>query len=398
MNDSFLKTIKSIGIIRFCLILIYFMNPFDKGFLVGYLLFAITYFGYGFSIKSLDQTYLILLLFSLVYASFYFFNMEQGIQWLIIYALSPHTFYLLGKRMVVKEENTKIMTYLLILMAIVYSITAILSVGINILEGGFVQIDRTIGDFWTGRERLATAMGAFFIFNMSIPGLLIVAKKKLPLLLKIILTGVFVISLLCVFRLGSRTQIVLALIGFLIGITYRFKNQDVISNFKFVIALVILLILGINYLSIDLDADYLSSLGQRLQESNNAGSAGGRMGLWKKSIENLVKKPFGWSVNEFGYSHNMWLDTARNGTVISLLILGIFTIMSVKNIVRALKVNSEAVFFNATILIFNIIIFLQFFVEPVFDSPLYILFVFFCLIQGFINEYIQNSIKKNTSI
>lgn len=397
MNDSLFKTIKFLGLVPFCLILIYFLNPFDKGFLAGYLLFAIAYFGKGFSVKNLDQTYFILLIFSLVYASFYLLNMDQGVQWLIIYASFPHVFYLLGKKLVPEEENTKIMTYLLILMAITYSVTGILSVGTNIIEGGFIQIERSIGDFWTGKQRLATAMGSYFVFNMSIPGLLILAKNKLSLLLKVLLIGVFVISLLCVFRLGSRTQIVLALIGVLVGIAYRFKSQNILSNFKFIIVLLILFILGINYISIDLDADYLSSLGQRLQESDNSGSAGGRTDLWYKSIVNLVEKPLGWSVNEFGYSHNMWLDTARSGTVISSFLLVLFTIASIKNIVKALKSNVKAVFFNATILIFNIIIFLQFFVEPVFDSPLYPLFVFFCLIQGYINKYTQNLIEKKWS-
>ncbi|MHA7831040.1 MAG: O-antigen ligase family protein [Flagellimonas sp.] len=282
-------------------------------------------------------------------------------------------------------------------MGIIYSVTAILSVGFNIIEGGFIQVGRTIEGFWSGRERLATAMGAYFVFNMSIPGLLIVSKKNLSLWSKLLLIIIFIISLLCVFRLGSRTQIVLAIMGVFVGIIYRLKSQNAISNFKFMAVLAILIFLGINYISIDLDAEYLSSLGRRLQESDNAGSAGGRTELWSKSIENLFEKPFGWSINEFGYSHNMWLDTARTGTVISMFLITVFTFFAVKNIVKALRVGKDAFFLNATILIFNIIIFLQFFVEPVFDSPLFQLFIFFCLIQGFINEYRNKQVMEYTS-
>ncbi|RIV30530.1 hypothetical protein D2V08_15685 [Flagellimonas lutimaris] len=397
MNDSLLKTIKLIGIIPFTLIILYLLNPYDKGFVIGYLLFVFAYFGKGFSFKTLDKTYFILLIFSLVYASFYFLDMNQGNQWLIIYATSPHTFYLLGKRMVPKKMDSKVLAQILIFIGIIYSVTAILSVGFNIIEGGFVQVGRTIGDFWSGRERLATAMGAYFVFNMSIPGLLIVSKKNLSLWSKLLLIIIFIISLLCIFRLGSRTQIVLAIIGVFVGITYRLKSQNAISNLKFIAVLAILIFLGVNYISIDLDAEYLSSLGRRLQESDNAGSAGGRTELWSKSIENLFKKPFGWSINEFGYSHNMWLDTARTGTVISMFLITIFTFFSLKNIIKALKVNKDAFFLNATILIFNIIIFLQFFVEPVFDSPLFQLFIFFCLTQGFINEYRNKQVMEYTS-
>jgi len=397
MNDSLLKTIKLIGIIPFTLIILYLLNPYDKGFVIGYLLFVFAYFGKGFSFKTLDKTYFILLIFSLVYASFYFLDMNQGNQWLIIYATSSHTFYLLGKRMVPKKMDSKVLAQILIFIGIIYSVTAILSVGFNIIEGGFVQVGRTIGDFWSGRERLATAMGAYFVFNMSIPGLLIVSKKNLSLWSKLLLIIIFIISLLCVFRLGSRTQIVLAIMGVFVGIIYRLKSQNAISNLKFIVVLAIIIFLGVNYISIDLDAEYLSSLGKRLQESDNAGSAGGRTELWSKSIENLFKKPFGWSINEFGYSHNMWLDTARTGTVISMFLITIFTFFSLKNIIKALKVNKDAFFLNATILIFNIIIFLQFFVEPVFDSPLFQLFIFFCLTQGFINEYRNKQVTEYTS-
>ncbi|NDV42641.1 O-antigen ligase family protein [Flagellimonas sediminis] len=387
---------KHIGFIYLILLVIYLVNPYNKGFMAGYLILGLIYTNRKFVLGNLDKTYFILVVFSFVYAAFYYFNLEQGMQWLIIYATFPPVFYLLGKKMVPEMEDTKSMGQLLIFLGIAYSLTGILSVGTNLLEGGFVQLGRSIADFWSGQERLATAMGSYFVFNMSIPGLLIVAKRRLSLIAKLALIGVFILSLLCVFRLGSRTQMALALIGILIGIAYRIKSQNLISNFKFVLVLVVLVILGINYISIDLDADYLSSLGQRLQESDNAGSAGGRTERWSKSLINLFEKPLGWPVEEFGYSHNMWFDAARNGTVISFVLLTIFTVVSIKNIIRALKVNKKATFLNSIILIFNIVIFLQFFVEPALES-LYILFAFYCLIQGFINKYTENILEMDNN-
>lgn len=389
MDYSIFKSIQSIGIFQFGLIILYLLNPFDKGFIIGYLLFVITYFDGKFLIKSIDQTFLILLIFSLVYAAFYFLDMNQGIQWLIIYATFPHVFYLLGKRISNYVENENVLTHLLIFFGIIYSLTAIISVGMNIIQGGFIQIERTIPDFWTGKERLATAMGSYFVFNMSIPGLLIVAKRKLSPILKILLILIFFISLLCVFRLGSRTQIVIAIIGILVGIVYRWLSQDIFSNFKFLIVLLILIVLGLNYISIDLDTEYLSTLGQRIQESENAESAGGRTDLWIRSIENLMEKPLGWSLDEFGYSHNLWLDTARTGSVISFILICVFTIDSFNNILKSIKVDRLAHFFKATVVLFSIIMFLQFFVEPVFDSPLFLLFIFFCIFQGCINGHTQ---------
>lgn len=391
---SLLKYLRQIGFLSIILMAIYLINPFNKGFLAGYLLLAVVYIDIRSIKRDVDTTYFLLSVFSIVYAAFYSFDLEQGVQWFFIYALFPQTFYLLGKKMVLTSSTSKNHFYLLFVFGTLYSLTGLISVGLNLMEGGFVQIGRTISNFWTKQETLATAMGAFFIFNMSIPGLLIASKKKLPLLFYVAALGVFVGSMLCVFRLGSRTQLVLVLLGILSGVAYRIKSQSTLSNFKFILVMVAIVAVGINHLSVDFNAEYLSSLGQRLQESDNTASAGGRTIRWKKSLENLYKKPMGWSVDEFGYSHNMWFDAARNGTIISFILLIVVTIKSISNIRRALRANKKATLFNSLIFIYNVSIFSQLFVEPALES-LFILFVFYCFIQGLLNEYSsKEEIKK----
>ena len=96
----------------------------------------------------------------------------------------------------------------------------------------------------------------------------------------------------------------------------------------------------------------------------------------------------GWDVNEFGYSHNMWFDAARNGSVISFVLLLIFTIKATLNIKKALQADPKAILFNSTVLIYSIAIFSQLFVEPALES-LFILFVFFCFMQGVLIAYTQ---------
>ncbi|WP_298488386.1 hypothetical protein [uncultured Maribacter sp.] len=384
--------IKKIGVHIF-LLMLYLINPFDKGFLAGYLIILLIYINPKFILKNIDSTFFSLILFSLVYAGFYLFDMKQGVQWLLIYALFPSSIYLLGKKVTPYIKKPMHLFYIIFTLGFLYSLTGLISVGFNLLEGGFVQLGRSIPDFWTGKEKLATAMGAFFIFNMAIPGLLIVGKKKLPLFFKLVTFGIFIASLLCVFRLGSRTQISLVVLSILIAIVYLLKSQNTISNIKLLLGIVTITLLAYNYLSIDLDADYLSSLGERLQSSDNASSAGGRTQRWEKSIINLYKKPLGWDVREFGYSHNMWFDAARNGSIISFILLLIFSIQSFKNIKQAINLNKQNTLFNATILIYNIVIFSQLFVEPALES-LFILFAFFCFIQGVINAYITLEEKK----
>ncbi len=392
-NPNYIKTIG----VHIFLLMLYLINPFDKGFLAGYLIILLIYINPKFILKNIDSTFFSLIVFSLVYAGFYLFDMKQGVQWLIIYALFPSSIYLLGKKITPYIKKPMHLFYIIFALGFLYSLTGLISVGFNLLEGGFVQLGRSIPDFWTGKEKLATAMGAFFIFNMAIPGLLIVGKKKLPLFFKLITFGIFIASLLCVFRLGSRTQISLVILSIIIAIVYLLKSQNTISNIKLLLGIVTITLLAYNYLSIDLDADYLSSLGERLQSSDNASSAGGRTQRWEKSIINLYKKPLGWDVREFGYSHNMWFDAARNGSIISFILLLIFSIKSFKNIKQVINLNKQNTLFNATILIYNIVIFSQLFVEPALES-LFILFAFFCFIQGVINAYITLEEKKKLTI
>ena len=92
----------------------------------------------------------------------------------------------------------------------------------------------------------------------------------------------------------------------------------------------------INYFPINLDAEYLSTLGERLQDSkaSSAASAGGRTGLWQEALSKVVAKPLGWTSDH--YAHNLWLDTAKVGGVLSLVLLLWFNTLNLNNIRKIL--------------------------------------------------------------
>ena len=93
----------------------------------------------------------------------------------------------------------------------------------------------------------------------------------------------------------------------------------------------------------------------------------------------------------------MWFDAARNGSIISFVLLLIFSVKSFRNIKKIINIDKTNILFNATILIYNIVIFSQLFVEPALES-LFILFAFFCFIQGIANNYISLSQKNQIKI
>jgi hypothetical protein len=128
-----------------------------------------------------------------------------------------------------------------------------------------------------------------------------------------------------------------------------------------------------------------------------ASTAGGRTQKWAKSFEYIVERPLGWSVEDFGYSHNLWLDTARAGTVIALVFLLLFTLLSFKRIFTLLRKTEIDIVFKNQCLVYYLAFMLQFFVEPIIDGS-FELFALFCLFLGIIKrktELANTVIKTN---
>lgn len=388
MNDL-LKYGKKVGWPIVILFVFFLLDPFELGYLAGYLLVPIMYTRREFLSKNLDSDFFILFLFSLVYALFYFFQPQMLMQTFLFYLLFPPVFYLLGKYFVTKAQNVHQLYMLFLTVGILFSFTALVSVSFNLLEGGFVQKDRTLSLFWNGQIKTATLMAAYFSFNMCIPALIIAGKAKFNLMYKLVVLGLFVISLLCVFRLGSRTQIGVCAVTTVLATIYMIPNQTAKQNLKLILVVAFSVAIVYMYIPLSLDADYLSVLGDRLQaaDSSNTGTAGNRTQRWAKSLENLFAKPFGWGRNEFGYSHNLWLDVAQANGIFPFFLLLFFTVKSFLKTKKAVFLGNLNLSFRSMILSFYIAANLLFFVEPVMLGAFF-MFVLYCFFQGAINKYL----------
>lgn len=383
MLRDLLDYIKHAGVFIVAFLVIYLLNPFNLGYLAGYLLIFLLILKKDFILHSIDKEFVVLSMFSFTYSIFYLTNPDQGVQNIFIYAVFPPAFYLVGKFLSFKAMSHVQLYFLLFLIGAVYSLTGLLSVLINLAEGGFSQIDRSIPIIWSGSLEKATAMGAYFTFNMCIPALLIINSSKIKFYVKVLMGLLFILSLLCVFRLGSRTQLVISFLTIALSIAYIFPKQAPVQNLR----LFLLMLGGILFIyffaPINLDADYFSVLGERLQDSDNAGSAGGRSRRWLLSIENLFEKPLGWSLEEFGYSHNLWLDVARRCTVIAFFILIIFSIRSLLVVKRTISKDKNNLFLNSIVVAYTLAIFLMLFVEPIIEG-IYPFFLIYCLFIGIV--------------
>lgn len=384
----FKKFINDHGVIFTLLLFIFLLDPYQQGFLAGYFLVILIIINASILKKLMDFDFFLLLIYSFVSSLVYSLHQISGIQFVFIYALFPAFFYLIGKKIVLKTKTTKEIFYVFFSLSILFSLSAVISVSLNLLEGGFVQIDRTIPMFWNGKDMSATAMGAYLTYNITIPGLLLNYRQKLSKLFILVAIGLYIASLLAVFRLGSRTQLGITLISIVVALFFIIPNQNTKQNFRFITTLIVIITGFLLFFPIDLDADYFSVLGARLRESDNAGSAGGRTERWSKSLEYIFSNPSGWKIEAFGYSHNMWFDVARYSGVIPFILLIIISLKFYYKTFKAIRVNKDALLLNTQILVYSIASFLIFFVEPIMEG-LFFLFVSYCMFQGIVHGYLE---------
>ncbi|WP_293295428.1 hypothetical protein [Allomuricauda sp.] len=382
-----LKTIREIGVPFVALFFIYLLNPYGLNIYVGYLIAALILLQKSFLVKNVDAGFWLLFVFSVIYAAFFSFDPIAGKQYIVIYAVVPGSFYLLGKFFVRKfSQNTDKIFLILLISSVVFSSTGILSVGTVISDSGFVEVDRNLPNFWTGQITPATKMGAFFTLIMCIPALILARTVKVNLIARIILLGLFAISVLCVLRIGSRTQLGVFIITFLVSLIYLIPRQ----KFKRNMVIFSLIFMSIFYVStkvsFDLDQDWLAAYANRMEDSEDFASGGGRTDRWMKSMEYLFTKPLGWSEHEFGHAHNLWFDVLRIGGFISFFSLIFFTIYSFKTVFTAISKDKTKTSFNNQLIVYTIAFTLVFTVEPILEGT-FDFFALFCFFIGVVKKY-----------
>lgn len=381
--------LKKLNLLFVGLIVLYVINPYGTNIYTGYLVTVFILVQKGFLLKNLDKNFLTLILLSVTYAIFFSLNPKSGQQYIIIYAIIPWTLYLCGKYSVTKiGDNPLHLFYLLIITGILLSFSSFISVLTNILDVGFSEVDRNLPNFWTGATVSATIMGSYYVLIMCFPALLIAGKNKLNNILKTTLIILFIITVICSLRIGSRTQLGVFILCLVISLAYLIPKQTLRRNLAMLFFLILVIALTITQIDFDLDSDFLSAFAGRMQE-NGAGdiaSGGGRTERWIKSAENIIKKPLGWDESEFGHAHNMWFDVLRIAGIIPFILLIIFTSNSFFDVLKSVRKNKSALAFNNQIIIYFFSFMMVFMVEPIFEG-MFDLFAVFCFFVGVVNKY-----------
>ncbi|WP_420322308.1 O-antigen ligase family protein [Flagellimonas sp.] len=342
-----------------------------------------------FLVKNVDLNFLYLLAFSVTYAAFFSFDPKAGKQYIVIYALVPGTFYLMGKYFTERiEKRPDFVFFLLLITGITFSFSALLSVFTNILQNGYNVVDRNLPNYWTNQIVSATIMGSFLTMLMTIPSLLVSQVKKLSILYRVLLMLLYGVALACVLRIGSRTQIGISLITLLASLVYIMPRQSFRRNLMMFAIFFAGVFYIISNVSFDLDQGWLSAFAGRMEDNGAAdlASGGGRTDRWLKSMEYLFEKPLGWSEHEFGHAHNLWFDVLRIGGFLSFFLLIFFTSSAYLTVWQGINKNKTAYALNNQIIIYVLAFSMVFMVEPILEG-MFDFFALFCFFIGVVKKY-----------
>lgn len=383
--------------LSFLLLGCYLLDPFKYGYIFGYLIVILVISNLSFIFQKIESLVISLIIFSVTYSIFYSFNPDLGSQYIFIYSIFPISFYSFGKYISLKEPKIFIKPIYLLILALLFSLTALISTTTVLFESGFIAVNRNINNFWTNAEENATYTAGFFILNMCIPAFMLIGWKKLAFWERILCVILFTLTLACVLRLGSRTQLLIAFLATLTAIIYIASKQSSKKNFLLILSVLIITNVGITYLSVKKDADYISAFTTRMESKKyGTNTAGGRTERWEKSLINLKEKPLGWKLDDFGYSHNLWLDVLRVGGIIPFSLLLIFTFLNFKMLINSLRATKSKHFFIGMLTTFIIAFNLLFIVEPIFEGYFEV-FVLYCFVLGLLSSFKdrQNTILFN---
>lgn len=373
-------------------LLLYALDPMNYGFVFGYLS-CILLASHPFAVKAqFDKVAFSLFLFSIIYAVFYAMKPSLGAQFIVIYALIPTTLYVGGK-LLFKEISNEIKTFwLLVLIGFTFSLPGMISIVLDVFEYGFVKAKRDVTSIWSGDLQSATNMASGFALNMCIPGFIVISRKQVQKKAGlVVLLAIYLISVFCVLRLGSRTQIALSLFTLIVAIFYKMGKQNTKKNLGLFVLIFLSVNVGISYLTLDTDSELLSAYADRADsKTNGAATAGGRTNKWEKSVVQMFKDPLGWDIKEFGFSHNLWFDATRVGGLLSFFLLMLFTISAFKQILKLYRLNQQPKLLDGQLLLYCTSFFLSFFVEPILEGY-FILFSLFCLVLGVLTAYVEIS-------
>ena len=280
-------------------------------------------------------------------------------------------------------------SYIIIIIAFIFSINPFLSNAVSILEFGYMN-SRDVSLLVSGlvdRQLSATVMGSFFLMNMSFfPFVFIYTNDKTERRIKYILIALFVIGLIAVTNVSTRTGLLISVISWLCAIFFN-KTSTVFKILGNTILLLLTIALFI-FLSGSLNKILETDLYSRFINDEEDSLLNSRSNIWEEAFkiifqtsdDNYIDK----QLDIADYAHNLWLDVALKAGNYPLLILLIITIKYLITLGKILVMKLYTPFFRILLVGITVAFYSTFMVEPIMDGY-FTLFCLYCFFFGFIN-------------
>lgn len=326
--------------------------------------------------KWWDEISIPLLLFSFFYVIAAIYKGEIESKFLLIsYIISPVAFYRIGRYFMKYIENDEQRQKLLLYIIGAYLLPLFLLTAQDIALTGLINDSRKmLLDLGDDDALNATMYGMMASVGIGCIGTVFAKRQNKSLTIGFIIMAT--LSLLSVIHLVNRTGLVICAACLFAGFVLS-TRMNISKMFPI---LLICLFMGVLLLKLDLlDGDTSGAYAEREEnEDADATNFGGRTELWFDAIGNMIISPFGWKLDR--YAHNLWLDIARVGGWVSLILFVKVTIVYFTKLKYLLlkRVNHNN-YFLLTLLSINIAMLLNAFVEPVIDGSI----LFFSLLMMF---------------
>lgn len=373
------------NVIKILLLIIFFSGNIltsVKAVIVG----AFIYVFSGKSIKKyIDFNFILFLVFFLFYYLISQFDVQNKTEFNMQYFFVPPILYLSGKWLGDKDISSIVIVRALWLIGFALASMTLKIVFTDILNYGFVGGVRNIATSGSDKELSATILAGALVLLAAYSGVVFTSSALLNKTDRVLIIIAVFICLGISARLGSRTIIFIVAISIILGILINLKHYRKKEWFFFVFSIIIIGYLIATYVSADI---FLLNYYLDRADSNDVGIStfGGRVEKWTNALYLLVDNPMGWGIVENGHSHNFWLDVARNGGIIPLIISGVMTFIVGKTFFKSISRNSCDIIYRTAATCISSSYLLIFMLEPILDGFSYV-FYSFCCFWGVLQTY-----------
>lgn len=265
---------------------------------------------------------------------------------------------------------------------------------------GRVLDTRNTVDFWTGEASAAT--GQALLACMALAVAIAVLTSKNGWVQKALAVLAIAAVLTYNLMLAGRTLLIFGLIILILAILHRLRHDKKgITGFLLgilAVFLIIWLVIQTDFLGIRSFIED-SALYQRLTEMQGEFAQDSRSSRKAEYLAHFFDNLFGGNnlKAQYGYAHDIFLDTYDDAGIITLLLLGIYMIASVRRLVKFVKSPAFSFQTKQIILCTYLILYMSFMAEPILQGLPW-LFISFCTIDGGVSSLLKAGNKKTPSL